>query len=191
MSKPSGRWPKHRLTDEQRDLVAKNLGIAGKVATRLRKPSDENDLDEILSIGFEALCRAAIHFDPKVAKFSTYGWWSVQGNIKRHRRDEVTGNRSILANAVQIDPDGDGQEVPGGEWLGHEDPEPDDSGELVREAIDRLPSRERLVIQARFYDGEMLHEIGQRLGVTTARVRQIETRAKKLLREMLEQKGVA
>ncbi|WP_020145923.1 RNA polymerase sigma factor RpoD/SigA [Terracoccus sp. 273MFTsu3.1] len=61
------------------------------------------------------------------------------------------------------------------------------------DAIDELPEREALIIRLRFGldDGEpsTLDEIGQRLGVTRERVRQIESKAKVRLADLLHARG--
>jgi RNA polymerase sigma factor (sigma-70 family) len=56
----------------------------------------------------------------------------------------------------------------------------------VRDAIDSLPERLRTIIERRFGIGcekENLREIGERVGVSRERVRQLETQALKLLAE--------
>ena len=47
----------------------------------------------------------------------------------------------------------------------------------LAEAIERLPQKERIVIDLYYYEGLKLKEIGVTLGVTEARVSQIHTRA--------------
>jgi RNA polymerase sigma factor (sigma-70 family) len=59
-------------------------------------------------------------------------------------------------------------------------------GHAVRDAIGKLPERLRTIIERRFGIGcekENLREIGERLGVSRERVRQLETHALKLLAE--------
>jgi RNA polymerase primary sigma factor len=74
-----------------------------------------------------------------------------------------------------------------GELLGDEGPTPDElvertiEAEALYEALDCLPDRERTVVGLRFGlggdDPAPLREIGQRLGLTPERVRQIESTA--------------
>jgi len=49
--------------------------------------------------------------------------------------------------------------------------------DILAEAIDRLPEREKTVIALYYYEGLTLKEIGQVLGVTESRVSQLHTKA--------------
>jgi RNA polymerase sigma factor for flagellar operon FliA len=49
--------------------------------------------------------------------------------------------------------------------------------EILADAIQRLPERERIVIALYYYDGLTLREIGEILGVTESRVSQLHTKA--------------
>lgn len=49
--------------------------------------------------------------------------------------------------------------------------------ELLTEAINRLPERERLIVSLYYQDGLTLKEIGEVLGVTESRVSQLHTKA--------------
>jgi RNA polymerase sigma-32 factor len=64
-------------------------------------------------------------------------------------------------------------------------------GGILAELIQELPDRERSIIHHRLLSGErmQLHELGEILGVTKERVRQIERKALKQLRQSLEERG--
>lgn len=53
----------------------------------------------------------------------------------------------------------------------------------VRRALDELGGREREVLEARLWGGEKLKAIGERLGISKERVRQLQDRALRLLRQ--------
>jgi RNA polymerase sigma factor for flagellar operon FliA len=53
----------------------------------------------------------------------------------------------------------------------------DEREEIVRDAMAKLPARDRQVLEMAHIDGLTLREIGDRLGVTESRVCQIRTRA--------------
>lgn len=55
----------------------------------------------------------------------------------------------------------------------------------VRSAVNQLPERERQLIQSRMA-GQTLAEVGEKLEISGERVRQVESRAKKRLRDILE-----
>ncbi|PKQ17348.1 MAG: RNA polymerase sigma factor WhiG [Actinobacteria bacterium HGW-Actinobacteria-7] len=57
--------------------------------------------------------------------------------------------------------------------------------EILANAIDRLPEREKTVIALYYYEGLTLKEIGQVLGVTESRVSQLHTKAVLRLRARL------
>jgi RNA polymerase primary sigma factor len=62
-------------------------------------------------------------------------------------------------------------------------------GLAVRQAVERLPERERRIVELRFgFDGEIqsLESIGRELGITRERVRQLEASAFKALERELE-----
>ena len=62
--------------------------------------------------------------------------------------------------------------------------------ESVRRALETLPEREREIVKCRLLadgDEQTLEQIGTRFGLTRERIRQIETRAVKMLRELLSE----
>jgi RNA polymerase sigma factor for flagellar operon FliA len=63
--------------------------------------------------------------------------------------------------------------------------ESEETREILAEAIERLPERERTVIALYYYEGLALKEIGQILGVTESRVSQMHTKAVLRLRARL------
>jgi RNA polymerase sigma factor FliA len=63
--------------------------------------------------------------------------------------------------------------------------EVDEMKELLADAVDRVPERERLVLTLYYYEGLTLSEIGDVLGVTESRACQIHTKAILQLRARL------
>jgi RNA polymerase sigma factor for flagellar operon FliA len=57
--------------------------------------------------------------------------------------------------------------------------------EILAQAIDRLPQREKIVVALYYYEGLTLREIGEVLGVTESRVSQLHTKAVLRLRARL------
>lgn len=63
--------------------------------------------------------------------------------------------------------------------------------QVLTEAIDRLPIRQKQVISLCYYEGMNLREIGEILGLTQQRVSQIRARAlKSLCNSMKEYEGI-
>lgn len=58
--------------------------------------------------------------------------------------------------------------------------------EFIRQQIDRLRPRWQHVIRARYFEDKTLAEIGRELGVTQARVRQMEMEALRKMREIVK-----
>jgi RNA polymerase sigma-32 factor len=58
--------------------------------------------------------------------------------------------------------------------------------ELVAEALEHLPGRDRRVIQMRFFDNMTLEAIGREIGVSRERVRQLEARSLNKMRKYLK-----
>jgi RNA polymerase sigma factor for flagellar operon FliA len=59
--------------------------------------------------------------------------------------------------------------------------------QVLADAINRMPDRERLVLTLYYYEGLTLAEIGSVLGVTESRVCQIHTKAIFQLRSRLSE----
>ncbi len=57
--------------------------------------------------------------------------------------------------------------------------------QILADAINRMPEREKIVLTLYYYEGLTLAEIGQVLGVTESRVCQIHTKAVLQLRSRL------
>jgi RNA polymerase sigma factor (sigma-70 family) len=170
-------------------LTRCNLRLVVSVA---RKHADYNDrFFESISDGNLSLMRAVEKFDySRGNKFSTYATWAVMKNFARsipERRHEsrryVTGQDELLAVAADQDTSM--------EKMGHL--------ESIREALGKaikvLTDREATVLTRHFglnkqSRTETLEQIGNAIGVSKERVRQIEKAAmRKLQEEMGPQAG--
>lgn len=60
--------------------------------------------------------------------------------------------------------------------------EEDERRRIVRATLRTLPQREQTIIELRFFEEKTLEEVGQEMGVTRERIRQIEARALRHLR---------
>jgi RNA polymerase primary sigma factor len=141
-------------------------------------------IDDLVSDGNISLMRAVEKFDyGRGFKFSTYATWAIMKNFARsipdaqtHKQRYVTGHEAVFD--AKEDVRTDEQEVLAAA---------DAAKSRVNHLLDHLDPRTREVIRMRIgLDGaaEMtLEQIGQHFGITKERVRQINVRGMKQLRE--------
>ena len=136
-----------------------------------------------------SLLRAVEKFDySRGNKFSTYASWAIMKNFARsipeekHRRERyVTGHETVFESAA--DNRSDEQEVvASAEQAAHR----------VNRLLEYLDPRERQIIRMRagLDDGSKsmtLEEIGQQLGITKERVRQLNVRIMAKLRNIAKE----
>ncbi|WP_406694441.1 sigma-70 family RNA polymerase sigma factor [Singulisphaera sp. Ch08] len=162
-------------------LVRANLRLVVSIARR--NLGSQDDLFERVSDGNLVLFRAVETFDyARGNKFSTYATWAIRNQLARasHAKSDrqahfLLGQDDILALASDSRT---------------EAPEHSDVQEqrqlTVARLLARLGDRERRVLIGRYGIGgaceQTLTQLGQELGVTKERVRQIEARAQEKLR---------
>ena len=165
-------------------LIRSNLRLVVSIAKRHAKPG--GNFFELVSDGNMSLIRAIEKFDyTRGFKFSTYASWAIMKNyarsipaeyvkLERYRtgQDEVflaspdSGNNPFQDQVVNLQ-----------------------QREVIKDILEHLDPRERKVIQFRFGLGEQLEpetleQVGRRFGVTKERIRQLEARALKKLRQV-------
>jgi RNA polymerase sigma factor (sigma-70 family) len=142
------------------------------------------NIDDLVSDGNLSLMRAVEKFDySRGFKFSTYATWAIIKNFARSIPDEKTHKQRYMTGHDEVfdakaDVRTDEQEVLASA---------DAAKARVTRLLDHLDPRTREVIRMRTgLDGsrEMtLEQIGQHFGITKERVRQINVRGMKQLRE--------
>lgn len=190
--------PQFRLMNEierlhQEAVTTKNQIIQANlrlVVSIMKRYVNENDgTFELISDGNISLMRAVEKFDyTRGAKFSTYATWAIQKNNARRFADDIkrrirfqTSHDEALADS--------GQE--------HFDPlqaerTQQERADRVAGVLKRLDIRDRQIIEGRFGlagnpEAKTLKEVGDELGVSKERVRQLETRAMERLRELAQE----
>lgn len=168
---------------ECRDLLIEcNLRLVHKLASQHMQPGQS--LDELKSDAHLSLMRAVEKFDyGRGFKFSTYATWAIVKNFARSIPDENTHKNRYMTGHEEV-------------FDGRADTHTDEqemiaAAEQARQRVNRLlqylDPRTREVIRMRTgIDGaqEMtLEQIGQHFGITKERVRQINVRGMKQLRE--------
>jgi RNA polymerase sigma factor (sigma-70 family) len=166
-------------------IVQANLRLVVSVAKR--HVGRATNLAELVSDGNLCLLRAVETFDfARGNRFSTYATWALIKHYARTIPEEnyvlerfVTGQDAALETTGQLDVD----VVERTDLL-------QVLGEAVGRILGRLTERERSIIVARFGIGEdgepqTLEQVGHAFGLTRERIRQIEVRALRKLREFL------
>jgi RNA polymerase sigma factor (sigma-70 family) len=167
-------------------LIGCNMRLVVSVAKRHSGQTD--NFFELLSDGNVSLIRAVEKFDfSRGNKFSTYATWAIMKNFarsipeeKRRRERYVTGHEELF----EIAPDtrSDEQEILASAQQ---------NASRVNRLLASLDDRERQIIRMRAgldnSEGMTLEEIGQQLGITKERVRQLNVRIMNKLRTMVRE----
>lgn len=146
--------------------------------------SPGESIDDLVSDGNLSLMRAVEKFDySRGNKFSTYATWAIMKNFARSIPDEKTRRQRFMTGHDELfetraDTRSDEQEAIA---------TADAARDRINRLLEHLDPRTREVIRMRAgLDGreEMtLEQIGQHFGITKERVRQINVRGMRLLRE--------
>jgi RNA polymerase primary sigma factor/RNA polymerase sigma factor len=186
--------PKAKLMDQieqyyreavetKNQIIRANLRLVVSIAKRHVGPKD--NFFELVSDGNMSLMRAVEKFDySRGNKFSTYASWAIMKNFARTIPDEHRQRdrfRTSLGEMFAATEDARSSEVA------------QESSQLERESqvgrmLERLDEREQKIIIKRFgleqgSQSLTLKEVGEQLGITKERVRQIEARALSKLRK--------
>ncbi len=171
-------------------LISSNMRLVVAIAKRHSGQTD--NFFELLSDGNMSLIRAVEKFDySRGNKFSTYASWAIMKNFARsipeemRRRERyVTGHEEMFDLAP--DNRSDEQEVVSSvEQKKHQ----------VNRLLQYLEPRERQIVQMRngldnYSENMTLEEIGQQLGITKERVRQLNVRIMAKLRNIAREQKI-
>lgn len=164
-------------------LISCNMRLVVSIAKRHGAQSD--NFFELLSDGNISLMRAVEKFDySRGNKFSTYASWAIMKNFarsipeeKHHRERYVTGREELFEAAPDNRTD-EAEMLQSAEQATHR----------VNRLLDHLTPRDREIVRLRAgLDGsepKTLEQIGQQLGITKERVRQLNVRIMKQLRDI-------
>jgi RNA polymerase primary sigma factor len=168
-------------------IIRANLRLVVSIAKR--HLGSTNSFDELVSDGNMSLIRAVEKFDyARGNKFSTYASWAIMKNYARSIPDQhVQRDRFVTGHDEMFEARADERSS---------EQEHESQLRTMRDSISRilekLDARERSIIVSRFGLDEAgephtLEEVGNELGVTKERVRQLEVRAMDKLRQFADE----
>jgi len=182
----------YRKAEAYRDQIAQtNLALVLAMAKRTRM--SEVDFADLVSEGNMALLRAVDKFDAaRGFKFSTYACRAI---LKAFSRIGVKVSKYRQLFPTDFDPKLEKSDFMQKKRANHEDECVDELRQIISENRADLTDIEREVIQHRFALGKQettesesltLEQVGQIIGVTKERVRQIQNKALEKIRLTLE-----
>jgi len=178
--------------DEQakQTLIEHNLRLVVYIARRFE--STGVNLEDLISIGTIGLIKAVSTFKPdKKIKLATYASRCIENEILMHIR-KISGQKAEVSLDEPINTDWDGNELLLSDILGTEPDtvarpmEDDVDHQLLREAIERLSSRERDIVTMRYGLGgrkeKTQKEVADLMGISQSYISRLEKRIMTRLR---------
>ena len=176
-------------------LIEHNLRLVSHIARKYTVPG--YGADDLISIGVIGLIKAVNSYKPSSGTaLGTYAARCIENEIlmtlraSRKRKGDVSLSEPLGT-------DGEGNDITYQDVLGSREDSLEDEVirrvtlERVRGVLDRLPARERLVLELRYglLDGRQhpQHEIADRLGISRSYVSRVEKHAVELLRDAIEE----
>ncbi len=194
-------------------IILENLPLVKKVASKIyyRLPKGEIDFDELVNTGIIGLMKAIDRYDKDKAKFSTYAYIKIRGEILDYLRSLDVMPRSMREKIKEENIE-EGKNLPLSKTAimvsiekaivsGDEEfrlidtlssdrisPEEEvikeDIKEKLLQAIDTLNEKEKITLQMLFFEERPLHDVAEVLNVSVSRVSQIKSEAVKKLKKI-------
>ena len=150
------------------------------------------DVWDIKQVGYIAFTEALKAFNPESGyKFLTYirlPFRNAVNEVLGRRKKEDALNSAVSLDMPVNDEDGDGctlidlqADAQSTDFVDRL--EAALASELIRTEVEMLPDREKIVIEMYYFDGKTLQEIGDLLGVSYQRAREIRAKAERMLRQ--------
>jgi RNA polymerase sigma factor (sigma-70 family) len=201
MLTPSGRIDPHKVRIQDLDNIDELLEQANTIKDHLincnmrlvvsiakRHSGQADNFFELLSDGNVSLIRAVEKFDySRGNKFSTYASWAVMKNYARSIPEEKTRRERYMTGAEELFEGAPDHRTDEQECLASAE----QASHKVNRLLEYLEPREREIIRMRAglddnSQGMTLEKIGEKLGITKERVRQLNVRAMKKLRSLAD-----
>jgi RNA polymerase primary sigma factor len=168
-------------------LVEANLRLVFSLAKRYATVGTAA-FDDFISDGHMTLMRAIEKFDfARGVKFSTYATWSVINGFNALLKKESSVQRRHVSDQME----GVAESLTDHRVSKTMERSLEELQQSVGALLENLNARERRIIEARFGFGidppPTLKKVGERIGVSKERVRQLQERAVQKLRELAEE----
>lgn len=188
------RRPAVRGRRQRNILVEANLGLVYKIAQHC-KYRKELGIEDAIQEGMFGLIRAAELWDPARAKFSTYAFphivnamltgYYARGELIRRplTEHENRTKKSRKIRVTSLDENIPGTELPRHETIACPLPTPAATAERqsklaeVKEALGELDEKSQQIVIERYLNERTLQDVGDELGITRERTRQLENKA--------------
>lgn len=183
-------------TEAKQTLIERNLRLVVYIAKRFENTGV--GIEDLISIGTIGLIKAVNTFDPeKKIKLATYSSRCIENEILMHIR-KISGQKAELSLDEPINTDWDGNELLLSDVLGTDGDtvmrpiEDDVDCQLLREALDRLPEREKTIMVLRYgLEGrkeKTQKEVADMMGISQSYISRLEKRIMlRLRREITRQ----
>ena len=177
-------------------LIEHNLRLVVYIARKFENTGI--GIEDLISIGTIGLIKAVNSFDPdKNIKLATYASRCIENEILMHIR-KIAGQKAEVSLDEPINTDWDGNELLLSDVLGTDGDivmrpmEEDAEQQLLREALARLPERERRIVSLRFGLGgrpeKTQKEVADLMGISQSYISRLEKRImQRLRRDLLRQ----
>lgn len=205
-----------QLTKQERDsLVLENLQLVKKVASKIyyRIPKGEIEFDELVNIGVIGLIKAIERYDKDKAKFSTYAYIKIRGEILDYLRSLdilPRGLREKIKKGEVVDENMDipisnsaiflsiEKSINGTDDLKFIDvlvsklETPEEYAEKLElrekllKVLNTLSEKEKQILQMIFFEEKDLKEISEKLNISVSRISQIKSQALLKLRNIFK-----
>ncbi len=174
-------------------LIERNLRLVVYIARRFENTGI--NIEDLISIGTIGLIKAVSTFRAdRNIKLATYSSRCIENEILMHIR-KIAGQKTEVSLDEPINTDWDGNELLLSDVLGTDGDtvmrpmEEDAEQQLLREALSRLPERDRYIVCLRFGLGgrpeKTQKEVADLMGISQSYISRLEKRIMQLLRRDL------
>lgn len=176
-----GKRDMKRLTDKQRELVEKNIGLAKKRSFSWFKRTGI-EKDDCLGIAYIGLCKAAMKWDEnRGGKLSTFVYVCIDHEFGHHFRKVNASKRT--AEVISLDKPLDFNDSTLNDIVGNPDSYIVENPLFI--ALNQVSPEEQDLIYDRYFLEKSQSEIGRKIGVTQVQVGRKEKAVKSKLKLLL------